>query len=325
MERTRPTNVRKAGHIALVLLSSTVAMHAQRQETARPSPILDVLKVHGQVYLIAGPASNAVVQVGEQGVLVVDTMRDDDADALLGEIRKLAGARPIRYVVNTHAHLDHVGGNAKVSSAGTQLVGGNFGGQVQGDHAFIFAHEKVLNAVSAKTGGTSVLPFAGWPTDTFFQSEKDLYFNGEGVQLMYEPNAHTDGDVLVWFRASDVIATGDVFDTTRMPEIDLTRGGHVNGVIEALNRIIDVAISEQFTEGGTRIVPGKGRICDEFDVVEYRDMVTIVRDRVQAMVKKGMTLQQVQAARPAFEYIPRYGAPSAAAFVDAAYKNLGGR
>jgi glyoxylase-like metal-dependent hydrolase (beta-lactamase superfamily II) len=304
------------------LACASAAVHAQRA----PQPVpMDVLKVRGQVHLIAGAASNAVVQIGEQGVLVVDTMREQDADALLAEIRKLAGNKPIRYVVNTHAHLDHLGGNAKISEAGTQLVGGNFGGQVQGDHAFIFAHERVLAAVSAKTGGTPALPFAGWPTDTFFQSEKDLYFNGEGIQLIYEPNAHTDGDVLVWFRGSDVIATGDVFDTTRMPEIDLKRGGHVNGVIEALNRIIDVAISEQFTEGGTRIVPGNGRICDEFEVVEYRDMVTIVRDRVQAMIKKGMTLQQVQATRPAFEYIPRYGAASAAAFVEAAYKNLGGR
>jgi cyclase len=304
---------------AVAVLIAGAAMRAQQA-----SP-MDVLKVHGQVYLVAGPAGNAVVQIGDQGVLVVDTMREQDADALLAEIRKLAGSKAIRYVVNTHAHLDHTGGNAKVSQAGTQLVGGNFGGQVQGDHAFIFAHEKVLAAVSAKTGGTPALPFAGWPTDTFFQAEKDLYFNGEGVQLIYEPAAHTDGDVLVWFRGSDVIATGDVFDTTRMPEIDLKRGGHVNGVIEALNRIIDVAISEQFTEGGTRIVPGKGRICDEFDVVEYRDMVTIVRDRVQAMVKKGMTLAQVQAARPAFEYVPRYGAASATAFVDAAYRNLGGK
>ena len=304
----------------LLLAAATLAESVSQSLSA-----MDLLKVHGQVYLIAGPTSNAVVQVGDQGVLVVDTMRAQDADALLTEIRKLAGTKPIRYVVNTHAHLDHVGGNAKISEAGTQLVGGNFGGQVQGDHAFIFAHEKVLAAVSAKTGGTPLIPFAGWPTDTFFQNEKDLYFNGEGIQLIYEKAAHTDGDVLVWFRGSDVIATGGVFDTTRMPEIDLTRGGHVNGVIEALNRIIDVAISEQFTEGGTRIVPGKGRICDEFEVVEYRDMVTIVRDRVQAMVKKGMTLAQVQAAKPAFEYIPRYGAASATAFVEAAFRDLGGR
>jgi glyoxylase-like metal-dependent hydrolase (beta-lactamase superfamily II) len=311
---------RRGVAVTIAVLTAGMAVRAQQNSSS-----MDVLKVHGQVYLVAGPASNAVVQVGDQGVLVVDTMREQDADALLAEVRKLAGGKAIRYVVNTHAHLDHVGGNAKISQAGTQLVGGNFGGQVQGDHAFIFAHEKVLAALSAKTGSTPALPFAAWPTDTFFQAEKDLYFNGEGIQLIYEPAAHTDGDVMVWFRASDVIATGDVFDTTRMPEIDLRRGGHVNGVIEALNRIIDVAISEQFTEGGTRIVPGKGRICDEFEVVEYRDMVTIVRDRVQTMIRKGMTLAQVQAARPAFEYIPRYGAASATAFVDAAYKNLGGK
>lgn len=318
----------KAGRIVAMVIGvvcGAAAVQAQRAQQTAPAPAMDVLKVHGQVYLIAGPASNAVVQVGAQGVLVVDTMREQDADALLTEVRKLAVGKPIRYVVNTHAHLEHVGGNAKISQAGTQLVGGNFGGQVQGDHAFIVAHEKVLTALSAKTGATAALPFAGWPTDTFFQAEKDMYFNGEGIQLIYEPAAHTDGDVVVWFRGSDVIATGDVFDTTRMPEIDLKRGGHVNGVIEALNRIVDIAISEQFTEGGTRIVPGKGRICDEFDVVEYRDMVTIVRDRVQTMIKKGMTLDQVKAKRPAFEYEPRYGAASATAFIEAAYRNLGGR
>jgi glyoxylase-like metal-dependent hydrolase (beta-lactamase superfamily II) len=299
---------------------TAIAVHAQRA----PAP-MDVLRVHGQVYLIAGPVSNVVVQVGDQGVLVVDTMREQDADALLDAIRSIAGTRPIRYVVDTHAHLDHVGGNAKVSTAGSQLVGGNFGGQVQGDHAFIVAHEQVLNALSAKTGATSTLPFAAWPTDTFFQDEKDMYFNGEGIQLIHEKNAHTDGDILVWFRGSDVVAAGDVFDTTRFPDIDLAHGGHINGVIEALNRIVDVAISEQFTEGGTRVVPGRGRICDEFDVVEYRDMVTIIRDRLQAMIKKGMTLAQIMAAKPTLDWEPRYGATSGNALIEAAYKNLGGR
>ena len=302
------------------MLATIVAVHAQRT----PAP-MDVLKVHGQVYLIAGPASNAVVQVGDQGVLVVDTMREQDADALLAAIRTIAGGRPIRYVIDTHAHLNHVGGNATVSTAGSQLVGGNFGGQVQGDHAFIVAHEQVLNALSAKTGAASTLPFAAWPTDTFFQDEKDMYFNGEGIQLIHEKNAHTDGDILVWFRGSDVIVAGDVFDTTRFPEIDLARGGHINGVIEALNRIVDVAISEQFTEGGTRVVPGRGRICDEFDVVEYRDMVTIVRDRIQALIKKGMTLAQIKVSKPTLDWEPRYGAASGTALVEAAYKNLGGR
>ena len=150
--------------------------------------------------------------------------------------------------------------------------------------------------MSAPAGGRPAAPFAAWPTDTFFQAERTMYFNGEGIQLVHVPHASTDGDVLVFFRSSDVIAAGDIYSTIGYPRIDVARGGHVNGVIEGLNRLIDLAISEQFTEGGTRIVPGRGRISDEFDVVEYRDMVTIVRDRVQAMIAKGQTLEQIKAA-----------------------------
>jgi len=123
-----------------------------------------------------------------------------------------------------------------------------------------------------------------------------------------------------------VIAAGDIYNTLEYPRIDVNLGGSVNGVIEGLNRVVDMAISEQFTEGGTRVVPGRGRISDEFDVVEYRDMVTIVRDRVQAMIKKGRTLEQVKAARPTIDWEPRYGSTTGpwttAMFVEAVYRSL---
>ncbi|OFV90068.1 MAG: hypothetical protein A3H95_16925 [Acidobacteria bacterium RIFCSPLOWO2_02_FULL_64_15] len=290
---------------------------------------IEILPVHGQVSLLAGPTGNTAVQVGAQGVIVVDTMRPEDADALLAAVKRVAGDRPIRYIINTHAHSDRVGGNLKIAQAGAQLVAGNFAGQVgqaAANSAFIVAHENVLKAMSAPTGSQAPTPFAAWPTETFFQAEKDMYFNGEGIQLFHESAAHTDGDIIVFFRSSDVIATGDVFVTTGYPEIDLKSGGHINGIIEALNRIIDLAISEQFTEGGTRIVPGRGRICDEFDVVEYRDMVTIIRDRVQAMIGKRMTVEQVKAARPTLDYEPRYGSTTGewttAMFLEAMYRNL---
>jgi glyoxylase-like metal-dependent hydrolase (beta-lactamase superfamily II) len=293
-----------------------------------PEPI-EILPVHGQVYLVASAASNTLIQVGAQGVLVVDTMRDQDADQLLAAIRTIAGTKPIRYIVNTHAHVDHTGGNLKIAAAGSQLVAGNFAaqlGQAGANSAFIVAHENTLNAMSAPTGNAAPTPFGAWPTNTFFQGEKEMYFNGEGIQLVHPVKAHTDGDVMVFFRSSDVIATGDVFSTESYPVIDLAHGGHINGVIEALNRIIDLAISEQFTEGGTRIVPGQGRICDEFEVVEYRDMVTIVRDRIQAMIRKGLTLDQIRAARPTLDFDPRYGSTAGpwttAMFVDAVYRNL---
>jgi len=298
----------------------------------QPATGIEILPVHGQVYLLASPAANALVQAGAQGVLVVDTMRDQDADALLAAIKRVAGDRPIRYIVNTHAHADHTGGNAKVAAAGSQLVAGNFLrelGEAGARSAFIVAHENVLKTMSAPSGAQPPTPFGAWPTDTFFQAEKDLYFNNEGIQLVHEPGAHTDGDVLVFFRSSDVIAAGDVFNMNGYPMIDTAHGGHVNGVIEALNRIIDMAISEQFTEGGTRIVPGHGRISDEFDVVEYRDMVTIVRDRVQTLARKGLSLDQIKAARPTFDFDPRYGADrgpwTTTMFVEAVYATLTAR
>ena len=301
--------------------------------TAAQAPTLETLPVRGQVSLISPGGINVLVQVGPQGVLVVDTLAEPMADSLIAAIRAAAGSRPIRYVVNTHAHPEFTGGNLKVAAAGAQLVAGNFAGQVgqnavQGvvPQAFVVAHENVLKAMSAPTGSQPAAPFGAWPTDTFFQNEKAMYFNGEGIQLVHVPAASTDGDVLVFFRSSDVIAAGDIYSTLGYPRIDVARGGTVNGVIEGLNTLVDLAISEQFTEGGTRIVPGRGRISDEFDVVEYRDMVTIVRDRVADLIRKGRSLDQVKAARPTLDWEPRYGSTTGpwttAMFVDAVYRSL---
>jgi cyclase len=142
------------------------------------------------------------------------------------------------------------------------------------------------------------------------------------------PNAHTDGDILVFFRRSDVLATGDLFITTGYPYIDRASGGNINGYIQGLNKIIDITVPSNVNEGGTMVIPGLGRLTDEMDVVEYRDAITIIRDRIQAMVKKGMTLEQVRAAEPTLDFDPRYGATSGfwttAQFVEAVYRDLSG-
>ena len=159
-------------------------------------------------------------------------------------------------------------------------------------------HEAVLNRMSAPTGQQSPTPVAAWPTMTFPAAQYDLAFNGQAIQLVRLPAAHTDGDTVVFFRRSDVVATGDIFDPTRYPVIDLAKGGSIDGEIDAINWLLDLLVPGEKVEGGTMVVPGHGRVCDESEVMEYRDMLTIVRDRVNAMVEKGMTLEQVKAARP---------------------------
>jgi glyoxylase-like metal-dependent hydrolase (beta-lactamase superfamily II) len=276
--------------------------------------------------MLVGAGGNITVQIGKDGVLVVDTGLERMSDKVLAEIKKLSSGT-IRYIVNTHVHPDHVGGNQKIAAAGGEIVGGNFAAQVGASTgAVIVAHENVLNRMSAPTGTQAPTPSAAWPADTFFTNQKNLFFNGEAVQLIHQPAAHTDGDTMVFFRRSDVISAGDIFMTNSYPIVDLKTGGNIQGVIAGLNRIIELSVPADKQEGGTYVIPGHGRLCDQADVVEYRDMTTIIRDRVQDMIKKGMTLEQVKAAKPTRDYDPLYGTDkgfwTTDMFVEAVYKSL---
>jgi glyoxylase-like metal-dependent hydrolase (beta-lactamase superfamily II) len=316
--------------VALSLIALALAAVAGQQAPPQPNfAAISVrsLKVQANVYMLAGAGGNVTVQVGDDGVLVVDTQYEAMADKLLAEIRTLAGSKPIRYVINTHAHPDHTGGNARLMAAGQTVVAGNVVFDVRGGTgATVIAHENVQVRMAQPGPDGQVAPFAAMPTETFFTNKMGLFFNDEAIELLHQPAAHTDGDVIVFFRKSDVIAAGDVFGTTSFPVIDIARGGHINGIVAALNRIIDITQPRDKQEGGTMVIPGHGRICDEADVVEYRDMVTIIRDRIQAWVKKGMTLEQVKAAKPTLDYDGRYGATSGFwttdMFVEAVYRNL---
>lgn len=269
---------------------------------------IGVLPVQGNVFMLVGDGGNVTVQVGDEGVLVVDTLREELSDRLLATIRELSDG-PIRYVISTHAHPDSAGGNATVAQAGSNIAGGNVLGAIAdaGETAKIIAHENVLITMS---GAETPLPFEAWPTDTYFTDRKEVFFNGEAVQVLHQPAAHTSGDSIVFFRRSDVISTGDLFLTTRYPFIDRENGGTFEGIIAALNRIIDLTVPADRQEGGTMVIPGRGRLCDEADVVEYRDMLTIIRDRIRYLVEQGASLRDVLDARPTLDYDGRYGADS---------------
>ena len=293
---------------------------------------LEVLQLRPNFYMIAGAGGNIAVQVGEDGAVVVDAGTASKTEAVLAAIKRIT-ARPIRYLIDTSADADHVGGNEAISKAGQTLfvAGGGVGisADFLGGGASILAVENVLRRMSAPTGKAAAFPVEAWPTETFQQPRKYMYLNGEGIEVLYQPAAHTDGDAFVFFRRSDVVVAGDILDTTRFPVIDVARGGSVQGEIAALNRIVDTAIPSVpivSREEGTLVIPGHGHVCDQFDVVEYRDMVTIIRDRIRDLIKAGMTLDQIKAASPARGYIRRYGSDTGPwttnNFVEAVYRSL---
>jgi glyoxylase-like metal-dependent hydrolase (beta-lactamase superfamily II) len=296
---------------------------ARAQQTAD----IQSLKVQGQVYLLTGGGGNVVVQIGEQGALAVDTGSAQRADAVVAAIRKLTD-KPVQYILNTSFRPDHTGGNDTVRKAGVTYTGANVTGNIK-DAALgaqIFAQDNVLQRMSAPTGQKASTPDGDWPTETYLSGRKQMSFNGEAVEMIYQPAAVTDGDSLVMFRGSDVLVAGDIFMTTTYPVIDIASGGSIQGEINALNNILDMAVTGHQDEGGTYIIPGHGRICDKPELLEFRDMVTIVRDRVQASIKKGMTLEQVKAAGLTKDYDLRYSAKSGDGtkdqFIEAIYKSL---
>jgi glyoxylase-like metal-dependent hydrolase (beta-lactamase superfamily II) len=307
-------------HVRTATLASVTAIAIVSMVSAQqPAPASGVLHVQGGIHMVVVNGINAAIQIGDEGVLLVDAGDSAIAPQIIAAVRSLSN-KPIHTIVNTHVHPDHVGGNESiVKQRGTGAA----------QPVRVIAHQSVLNRMlaAAPAGGAGGFRLNAAITlpinNTYDTPSKDFYLNGESIVVHHMPAAHTDGDSIVHFRRSDVLAVGDVFTPEGYPLIDRSTGGSVQGLIAALNRILEITVPARFQEGGTYVVPGHGRLSDEADVVEYRDMVTIIRDRVQDLITKGLTWDQVKAARPSRDYDTEYdnGRPPDE-FVEAVYRSL---
>lgn len=316
MRRTRRT----AGVVGTLLAAWTAAAQVAPVEPPVEG-VLEVMKVQGNVWLIAGAGANIAVQAGDQGLIVVDTGATGLGERVLAAIRTIS-TRPIRYVINTSLAPQHVGGNAVV---GAVPGGTTTGAGARGVTPSVIAHENVF-ARMTKPGPNGAAPFptAAWPTDGYYAPRRGLIFNGEAIDIIHLPNAYSDGDSAVYFRGSNVLVTGNVFTTTNLPLVDAASGGTYAGLLTALNTLLDITVPDDLAEGGTYVVPGHGRIGDEADLVEYRDMAYQLRDRIARLVRDGKSAEQVRAARPVLGWEGRYGQPgwTVESFVDTVYREL---
>jgi cyclase len=318
--------------LAMVVGSAHAAQPARREAGKTVvAPVeaeveVGLAPVQGNVFVVTGIDVNVVVQIGD-GLLFVDTPPPALVDKVLALARNGSNKR-LTMVINTHADAEHIAGDEALIQSGTSardlanrrrmaLAAGGPAGGVQ-----VLGHESVLNRLTDKA---QAIPGASL-TSEYYLPSRDFFLNGDPIVVYHAPNAHTDGDSIVFFRRSDVVATGDIFIPERYPIIEIERGGSIQGLIKAVNHILELTIPANFQEGGTLVVPGHGRICDEADVTEYREMLTVVRDRVQDMIDKGMSLERVLAARPSLDYDTTYdgarGGATAAQFVTTVYQSL---
>jgi len=291
-----------------------------------------ILPVRGRVYMLVGAGGNITVQAGDDGVLIVDTGVASMSDKVLAAIRTISRG-PIRYVVNTDERGEFTGGNEKLAAAGSTIrfriaTDPRVSDALTKDRASVISYVTVFQRMSAPTGKVAPRAEDAWPDDTYSTPQKKLYFNDEGVLIIHEPS-NTDGNSIVHFRTDDVVSVGDLVDLTSYPFIDLNAGGSIQAVVEGLNHLLDITVPNRKSEAGTLVIPGHGRLADQPDVAYYREMVAIIRDRIQDGIKRGLTLQQVKAERPTRDYDPRYGKDTGAwttdMFIEAAYRSLGGK
>ena len=295
--------------IAGLTVSNIAYLNAQTFLTEPPvDEALEILHVQGNVWLIAGAGGNIAVQVGNQGLVVVDTGASGLGQGVIAAIQNISDL-PIRYIINTSIADQHVGGNADLAL----LPGGRTDGSGEaGSRINIISHENVLfgMSVSRTPQGEQLYSQTSWPTDGYYEEQRSFTFNGEAIDIIHMPNAYSNGDSVVYFRGSNVLVSGDIFTTTNFPLINDNQRGSFLGTINALDRMLDITVPDDLMEGGTYIIPGHGFISDEADLLEYRDMTYIIRDRLHKLiVEENQDLQEVKSSRPLLGWENYYSTP----------------
>jgi cyclase len=298
--------------------------------------------VQGNIWLLAGEPgeSNVVVQIGNDGCLVVDAGTAEVAPKLLTAIKRLAAQyggdqKAIRWMVSTSGAMDHIGGNQIIRNGGDTVVGGNFARDNPGltpGATLIGSLAMLTRMVTRDAQGKTAVPQGLWPNETHTEPLYSWVFNDEAVSLYHPDSASTDGNEMVMFRKSDVIAVGDVMTELSYPIIDQKNGGSIDGELAALNQVIELAVADTHNgpqEGGTIIIPGHGRLSDQSDLIEYTIIMTTLRNRIMYYKNRGKTLEQVLAMKPTWDFDDRWGPQSgpwtAQDFVRAVYETLPAR
>lgn len=309
------------GVLALLLLGLL------RAQAAAPSEGVAVLPLRMGVYLLTVEGFNVTVQTGPDGTVVVDPGPKEAAAAVEATIRTIS-ATPVRYVIDTSSDTQLTGGNELVSHAGQSFIANQLGGA-----ANVIATQNTLLTMISQPGDHSEFAL---PSEIFTRPQLSFYMNRQPIAVVWLPAAHTNGDVVVRFDGADVLATGSIFDNTHFPVIDLQHGGTIQGEIDALSRLLNtmayvsvplVGQAAMLNQPlGTLVIPSRGPLCDQHDLVTYRDMVETIRERVADLIAHGADLQRVLAARPAQGFEARFGSDTGAwttqDFVTAVYQSL---
>ncbi len=266
------------------------------------------VKAGDGVYMLMGVGGNIGVSAGTDGVFMVDDQYAPLSDKIKAAVAALGG--PIRFVINTHWHWDHNGGNETFARSGVVTVA----------HENVRHRMRVEQFVTAFNRHVPASPAGALPLVTFTDS-MSFYLNGDSILVLHVPHAHTDGDAIIWFRRANVVHMGDIFFNGRYPFVDLSSGGSVDGMVAAVDRALALA------DGNTKIIPGHGPLADRAALRSYRDMLATVRDRIKRAVAAGQTLEQVQAAKPTAEFdaVLGKGTITPTLFVEIIYTDLAAR